>query len=90
MELCHTADGEQGVGLLLLCARHTLQGVVMCLLLVAQVQVALHLTPTEGGACQHGDLRRLPLGRVGQLRAPVEGVTNNLRPRFPLNGHILC
>lgn len=63
---CRTADGEQCVGLLPLHARHTLQGVVVRVLL-AHVQSALHLTPAEGRLRHQGDLRGLPLGGVGQV-----------------------
>ena len=62
-----TADGEQRVGLLPLRARHTLQGVIVGVLLAAHVQPALHLAPAEGRLCNHGDLRGLPLGGIGQV-----------------------
>lgn len=54
----------------------------MRMLLVAHVQSALHLTPAEGGLRNHGNLRSVPLGGIGQVWAPVEGLQSRLRPHF--------
>lgn len=61
-----TTNGEQRVGLFPLRRGHTLQGVVLSVVL-ADVQATLHLTPAKGRFCQHGDLRGLPLGCIGQV-----------------------
>lgn len=66
-----TADREQRVGLVSICVRHTLQGVVLSMLL-GDIQPALHLTSAEGWLCQQVNLRGFPLGRIGQLWAPVD------------------
>lgn len=67
-----TTDGEQGVGLLLLRAGYTLQGVIVRVLLVAHIQPALHLRPAEHGPQNQGSLGKVPLGRVGQVGTPAE------------------
>lgn len=62
----HTTDEEKCIGLFSLRARHTLEGVVVCVLL-GDVQSTLHLTLTKGRLCHHGNIWSLQLCGVGQV-----------------------